>query len=360
VRDGAARAPLDAWALASRLAYALTGTAPDDALRRSAAAGALTGDAGLRREAERLLADPRSDRLLHGFADAFLGLHALDAVNINPEFYADVEPEPLKASMRSEAQHFVAEVFRRNLPARSLVEADFLTVDRRLARHYGIPLVPGNGFAAVPAAGSGRQGGILHLAAVHLMNSTGEHSHPIKRAVWLRRNILDLPPGDPPPAVPSVPEDHEGLSLTERILRHRDKDACRDCHAALDPYGLPFESFDAVGHARAQARGRFFVFDMAGGRHSVWTGKPVECTSTLPDGTAIAGLDELRGYIAGKAFDRFEHALVHRLASYLLARTMEFSDQPLLDEVHARWRAAGGGTRDLVLAIVLSPLFRTR
>lgn len=360
VKDGGTRTPLDAWALASRLSYALTGTLPDETLRKSAAAGKLTGDADLRREAERLLADPRSERFLLGFADAYLGLHGLDAVNINPEFYGDVEPDPLRASMRGEARHFVAAVFRRNLPAKSLIEADFLTVDRRLARHYGIPLVPGNEFTAVPAKDSGRQGGILHLSAVHLMNSTGEHSHAIKRAVWLRRNLLDQPPGDPPPAVPSVPEDHEGLSLTKRIELHRNKVACRDCHASIDPYGLPFEGFDAVGRLRPAARGRYFVFDLAGGRHTVWTGQPVESKSTLPDGTEIAGLDELRGYLASQTYDRFEHALVHRLASYMLARSMEFGDQPLLDELRNRWRAAGGGTRDLVLEIVMSPLFRTR
>ncbi|GDY13137.1 hypothetical protein LBMAG53_20150 [Planctomycetota bacterium] len=360
IRDGAQRSPLNAWALASRLAYGLTGTLPDSALQAACEKGDLTSDAGLRREAERLLADPRSDRLLLGFADAYLGLQALDGVNINPEFFTAVEPGPLKDAMRDEARHFLATVFRKNLPSASLINADFLVVDRRMARHYGIPLVPGNDFVAVPAAGSGRQGGILHLSAVHLMNSTGEHSHPIKRAVWFRRNLLDQPPGDPPPAVPSVPEDFSGLSLTQRLIAHRNKDACRDCHASIDPYGLPFEGYDPTGLPRNEAKGRYFVFDMAGGRHTVWTGQAIECTSTLPDGTAVTGLDDLRAYLGGATKERFDRTLLNRLASYLLGRTMEFSDQPLLDDVAKRWTDAGGGTRDLVLALVLSPLFRTR
>ncbi|GDY13134.1 hypothetical protein LBMAG53_20120 [Planctomycetota bacterium] len=360
VRDGSQRSPLNAWALASRLAYGLTGTLPDPALHAACVSGDLTSDAGLRRETERLLADARSNVFLLGFADAYLGLHALDGVNINPEFFTSVEPDPLKAAMRGEARHFVAHIFRRNLPSANLINADFLVVDRRMSRHYGIPLVPGNDFVAVPAAGSGRQGGILHLSAVHLMNSTGEHSHPIKRAVWFRRNLLDQPPGDPPPAVPSVPEDFSGLSLTQRLIAHRNKDACRDCHASIDPYGLPFERFDPTGLPRNEAKGRYFVFDLAGGRHTVWTGQAIECTSTLPDGTAVSGLDDLRSYLGSAAKDRFDRTLIHRLASYLLGRTMEFSDQPLLDDVAKRWTAAGGGTRDLVLAIVLSPLFRTR
>ncbi|GDY13140.1 hypothetical protein LBMAG53_20180 [Planctomycetota bacterium] len=360
VRDGAERTPLNAWALASRLSFGLTGTLPDPVLHDACAKGVLISDAGLRHEAERLLADPCSDRFLLGFADAYLGLHALDNVNINPEFFTAVEPGLLKEAMRDEARHFVATVFRKNLPSASLINADFLVVDRRMARQYGIPLVPGNDFVAVPEAGSGRQGGILHLSAVHLMNSTGEHSHPIKRAVWFRRNLLDQPPGDPPPAVPSVPEDFSGLSLTQRLIAHRNKDACRDCHASIDPYGLPFERYDPTGLPRNEARSRYFVFDMSGGRHTVWTGQAIECTSTLPDGTAVNGLDDLRKYLGSAAKERFDHSLVNRLASYLLGRTMEFSDQSLLDDVAKRWTAAGGGTRDLVIALVLSPLFRTR
>ena len=360
IQDGAPRQPLNAHALAARLSYAFWGTFPDAELNAKADSGSLLKADVLRREVDRLLADPRSDRFTHGFADSWLGLDGIDAVNINPEFYPDQDELELKRSMRGEARHFFATVLKRNLPPIKLIDADFVCVDRRLSRHYGLPLVPGNEFVAVPAAPPHKPGGVLNLAAVHLLNSTGEHSHPIRRGVWVRRRLLNDPPGDPPPAVPSVAEDQEGLSLTKRLAAHRNVRGCADCHAGIDPWGMPFESFDAIGKLRNHVATRTFEPDMSGRNHVVWHKKPVESSAQLPDGAEIADLEALRNYLSAKGSERFTKALTQRLASYLLRRTMEFADEPALSALQADWRKADGGLRDLVIALSTSELFRTR
>jgi hypothetical protein len=171
---------------------------------------------------------------------------------------------------------------------------------------------------------------------------------------------LNDPPGDPPPAVPSVAEDQEGLSLTKRLAAHRNVRGCADCHAGIDPWGMPFESFDAIGKLRNHVATRTFEPDMSGRNHVVWHKKPVESSAQLPDGAEIADLEALRNYLSAQGSERFTKALTQRLASYLLRRTMEFADEPALSALQADWRKADGGLRDLVIALSTSELFRTR
>ena len=85
------------------------------------------------------------------------------------------------------------------------------------------------------------------------MNSDGKDSHPLKRGIWLLENILNDPPPPPPPAVPEIDlADPEILKLTlkQRMEQHRDDPACYSCHAKIDPWGIAFENFDAVGKWR--------------------------------------------------------------------------------------------------------------
>src|SRR5690606_19283830 len=42
----------------------------------------------------------------------------------------------------------------------------------------------------------------------------------------------------------------EGLSQRERLELHRSEPSCAGCHAMMDPLGVVFESFDAVGRSR--------------------------------------------------------------------------------------------------------------
>ncbi len=68
---------LDDGSLAARLAFALTGTGPDEALRVAANAGSLRTREGLRAEAERLLSTPAARRTIGRFHVEWLGLSAL-------------------------------------------------------------------------------------------------------------------------------------------------------------------------------------------------------------------------------------------------------------------------------------------
>ena len=113
--------------------------------------------------------------------------------------------------------------------------------------------VTGTEFREVPVPRDSHRGGLLTQAAFLTGNSNGVDSHPIKRGVWLLDRILNDPPPPPPPNVPELdtkaPE-LKGKTLTEQLAIHRDVQACRNCHQQIDPFGLPFESFNTVGQWR--------------------------------------------------------------------------------------------------------------
>ena len=77
-------------------------------------------------------------------------------------------------------------------------------LNETMARHYGIEGVSGSAFRRVALDPASPRGGLLTQASLLMGNSTGEDSHPIKRAVWVRKRLLDDPPPPPPANVPEL------------------------------------------------------------------------------------------------------------------------------------------------------------
>ncbi len=89
------------------------------------------------------------------------------------------------------------------------------------------------------------------------MNSSFPDSHPLKRGKWLLVSLLNDPPPPPPPAVPQIdlanPEIAK-MTLKERIEDHRNHAACMACHIKIDPWGIAFENYDALGRWRDEVQ----------------------------------------------------------------------------------------------------------
>ena len=113
--------------------------------------------------------------------------------------------------------------------------------------------------------------------------SDGRESNPVKRGAWLARKIIAEPPADPPPNVPALKEETKDLTLRQRLEQHRNQPACSQCHAKIDPWGVPFEEFDAGGRLKPQS---------------------VDAKSTLPDKTEVSGVNDLRHYLAEDRVDQ--------------------------------------------------------
>jgi mono/diheme cytochrome c family protein len=331
------------YELATRLAMFLWCSIPDDQLLDLASSGQLVREDVLTEQVARMLDDPRSRRFSERFVQQWLGMQLLDYLQIDTKAHPGFD-RSLKAAMQEEPIAFFSEAMQQNHSILDLIQTDYAMVNERLARHYGIQDVYGNHFRKIALTDASLRGGLLTQAGLLAMNSDGKDSHPLKRGIWLLERILDDPPPPPPPAVPEIdladPEIAK-LTLKERIENHRDQAACRSCHSKIDPWGIAFEHFDAVGRWR----------DKVGD-------KPVDASSRLFNGQEIDGVDSLKRYLLLQRQDQFARAMVSKMTTYAIGRPLAFGDRLEIDRIAAQLRERGDGLATMVTLIVTSPLFR--
>lgn len=339
-----ARPQLSAFELASRLSMFLWCSAPDDELLRLAASNELLDPQVLAKQATRMLDDPRSKRFSKHFVQQWLNLELLDYLNLD-EHLPGFDPL-LKEAMQAEPIALFNEMMHQNESVLDLVHADYTMANERLARHYGLANVYGNHFRRVPLDGNFRHGGLLTQPGLLAMNSDYPDSHPLKRGKWLLISLLNDPPPPPPPAVPQIdlanPEIAK-MTLKERIEDHRNHAACISCHVKIDPWGIAFENYDAIGRWRDEVNG-----------------KPVDASSELFNKQTLDGMAGLKRFLLENRQDQLVRALVHKVATYALGRTITFSDRADLDIITSQVRRDGDGLRTLLIAVVTSDLFRSK
>ena len=350
--------PLTDHELASRLSYFLWSSMPDARLTKLASQRRLKGAETLEAEAERLLKSRRSDEFVRNFANQWFDLGALDRVAVNPEFYPDFDND-LKGAMRLETEGFFNQLLRQDLSCLDVLDSDWSVINRDLARHYGFkPLPRSNRFIRAPLPVGSRRGGVLGHASFLLSQSGGEFAHPIKRAVWILDRLLDSPPPPPPPDVPELDSespDLAGLTVKQQLALHREREACANCHHGIDPWGMPLQHYDAIGQWGKQAPVRI-------GKKNAKRAKPapVDPTTTLPDGSAIDDAAALKRYLKTERKEQFGRAVVKRMLTYSLGRSLDFGDRETVEQLTNEFIEADFRLRKLILALVKSDAFQTK
>lgn len=360
LQDESASRRLDAHEVATRLSFFLWSTMPDEELFDLAASSELLEPSILAGQVRRMLEDPKSRRFVEQFTDQWLDLNGLDRVAVNPQFYPDFR-ERTKDAMRQETRAFFEEILRNDLSALNFIESDFAMLNERLAKHYGIEGVVGMDFVRVALKPEHRRGGLITHGSMLLGNSTGEDSHPIDRAVWILERLLDDPPSPPPADVASLDPETPGfakLSLKEQMGVHRNVPSCVNCHLKIDPWGIPLEQFDATGLFRTQSI-RLTAEKKGRTRNRTWLA-PLDATDTMPDGHQISGAKELKSYLMAERRDDFARAMVVKLTTYALGRSLELMDEEQIESLTQAFQNRQYQLDELILAIVTSDLFLTR
>ena len=325
--------------LASRLSFFLWSSIPDEELLDLAEQGALADPSVLNAQVIRMLADPRSSRLADTFVPQWLGTDGLDSVT-------HITDGSLKESMREEPIAFFREVLSSNSSCLDFIHSPYVVINETLANHYRIAGVSGPDFRKVALEESAHRGGILTNAAILAMNSDGKDSHPLKRGVWMLKRILQDPPPPPPPNVPEVDlTDPEILkmSLKDRIADHRNKPACVSCHAKIDPWGIAFENFDAMGKFRTEIQGQ-----------------EIDAKSLLLNKQELDGIEGLKRYLLVHRQDQLCRSMVDKLCGYALGRPMSSADRTQVDRITLEFRKQDDRLGDLIQLIVSSNLFKSR
>jgi mono/diheme cytochrome c family protein len=346
--------PLTPHELASRLSYFLWSTMPDETLAALATDGTLARPDVFAAQVDRLLADPRAGAFTRNFAGQWLGLRQLGANPPAPDLYPQYDRH-LESSLAGETLAFFREILDHDLPVENFLRSDFVVINERLARFYGIDGVRGDHLRRVAVPAGVPRGGLVTQASMLALTSNGTRTSPVKRGTWVLKTLLGTDPGLPvanagdiKPRVPGI----DKATVRQRLAIHREHPQCARCHNKIDPLGLALENFNAAGEWRAQEgfgyNGRIEKDDPV-----------IDATATMPDGTPIDGVDGLRDALVAKK-SQFHQALASRLLTYALGRELSVADRPAVLAAARAMEQNGHSLRALIKAVVASPVFQSK
>jgi hypothetical protein len=249
--------PLTGIELASRLSFYMWNSAPDDALLDRAESGDLEDPEAIAEEAARMFEDPRASRGFARFFREWVQIEMLELSNKDAATFPYLNP-PLVTAVNESFERYVTDAARSGMTLGELLTDPSTYVNADLA-----PLLDSYGMDAsddwervdMP---EDRFAGIVTQPAflAGLAHST-EASYVLRGRFVRKRLLCDAlppPPGDAMSAFAELdkPEDPTARDLSNIV---REQAECKSCHDAIDPVGLAFENFDAMGAWRDEYLG---------------------------------------------------------------------------------------------------------
>jgi len=331
--------------LASRLSFFLWSTIPDKELMNLAINGQLSEPKVLEAQVARMLKDPKAVSLAADFANQWLYLRNLDGVEPNTRLFPNFD-DNLRRSMQQETELLFGNIISEDRNVMELLSANYTFLNERLARHYDIPNVYGDHFRKVILPEESPRVGLLGHGSILTVTSYATRTSPVMRGKWVLDNVLGIPPPPPPDDIPALPENQSEvivLTMRERMAQHRANPACAQCHQVMDPIGLVFENFDAIGRARV-----------------VNSDQPaIDTKGNLPGGKPLVGVNGLRTDLLNNP-NAFVGTMSEKLMTYALGRGLEYYDAPAIRKVLEHAAKEDYRFSALVVAIVNSTPFQMR
>lgn len=375
--------------MASKLSYFLWGSMPDRELLSAAQDGRLEDKAVIEKQVLRLLEDERANDFVDNFTRQWLSIDKSMAVPINkdlfPRFLMYVPAgersgteEPYRPTIRDymieETTGFVAELIRRNASAAELVDSDFAYLNEPLAAHYGVEGVHGLDFRPVSIKPEHKLGGVMTHGSVLIGNGTGSAPHPIYRAVWLREAILGDEVAPPPADVPALSDTagesaEKALTIKDLLAKHRQKESCNDCHARLDPWGIPFEHYNAIGKwqpsvpkvgVRVAGFNKNTHGDLDGYEAYLDSinNQKLDATARVPHGPELKGMEDLKAYLLKDRKKDIAENVIRRFLKYGMGRSLTYQDRFAVESLLNQAKTNDYKMRDIIVSVCQSDLFR--
>ena len=334
--------------LASRLSFFLWSSIPDDPLIDLAAQNKLHEPAVLEQQVRRMLADPRSDRLVANFAGQWLNLRSFQTFFPIPGIFPDWD-DNLRFALRRETELFVSSIIHEDRSVLDLLNGNHTFLNERLAKHYGIPDVYGSNFRRVelPPEFDMRRG-LLGKGAIEAVSAYANRTSPSVRGKTMMQIFLGIEPPPAPPnlIIPALKEPEGAVhgtgrpTVRQQIEMHRKNEPCATCHKIMDPIGLSLENFDATGRWRTTD-----------------DGSPIDTEGQLVDGTPLHGVTDLRNALL-RYSPQFVRLITEKLMIYALGRGTEYFDMPLIRSIVHDAERRNYRFSSLVLGVVKSEPFQ--
>ena len=344
---------VDGWQMASRLSYLLWSSAPDEELYQLAAQNKLRDPTVLRAQVKRMIANLKSWEFVRNFAGQWLGVRNFDnGTPPNRDFYKHYD-DALRDSSKREPLEFCNELLKHDLPITHFLDSDFLMINERLAKHYGIEGVEGDAFRRVPAPADDRRGGVLGMAGILTYLADGTRTLPVRRATWVLDTLWNQPVPPPPPNAGDLPaiKDKKQRSVRERLDEHRTSENCASCHARVDPFGMALENYDATGMWRDRQNGE----GMRGDKGS----PTLDVSGQLPSGTGFKTVQEYKAALLAEK-QTFVQGFTEKLLCYALGRPVGYADHLTVDQIIAHAAKHDFRFNEIIQATVASTFFQTQ
>jgi uncharacterized protein DUF1592/uncharacterized protein DUF1588/uncharacterized protein DUF1587/uncharacterized protein DUF1595/uncharacterized protein DUF1585 len=342
---------------ASRLSYFLWDTMPDEELLRAAASGALAHRDGLHRQVLRMLADARARQALDEFVSEWLrfdlALNAVKDRTIFPQF----TPE-LALAMTEETRRLIADLAWNDRNFMDLFRADYGFLNADLAALYGFP-APAGEFERVKFPAASDRAGFLGQGTFLASTSKPGETSPTVRGYFIRQQFLcqDIP--DPPPGTNSnlTPVTAARPQTNrERLKEHMLNATCMGCHSLMDPVGLGFEKFDAIGRRRDKQAITFLPEHHGANRYA----KPVTVELDVDTTGNLAGIKDasfqspkqLGAILAGSP--ECQECIVKQLFRYGWGRREAAADAAVIRRASEVFRESGFRLKDLIMFLAES------
>jgi len=305
------------YEIASRLSFIYLQSMPDATLLAAADKGELATPAQIEAQARRLLADPKGARLLDYF-DQWLDIDTMPELVRDGAIYPNLDPT-LPALLQGEARAFAADLLTSPTGTfEALFTAPYTFANAALAKHYGLTGPTGSTYQKVDAPG---RAGVLTQGML-LAHDKATRTSVVRRGLKIRTDVLCQIVPAPPPDVDlsSLDKTVTGVSQRERLEQHRTQASCNGCHTLMDPIGVVFEGFDAVGRARTMDEMGLPVVlasEVSGTRDA---NGPVSSPAEL--GQKLAQSDQVRGCYVTNNFRFFYGREVEQADACSLARLL--------------------------------------
>jgi hypothetical protein len=298
-----------------------------------------------------MLDDPKAEAFTENFAGQWLGLRAVGTNPPAPDLFPRYDRH-LETSMIAEGQEYFGEFLKSDTDVRAMIRSDFVLINERLARFYGIPGVKGDRFRRVSVGPDSRRGGLVTLGAMLTTTSNGTRTSPVKRGTWVMKNLLGVDPGLPvanageiSPKVPGI----DKATVRDRLELHRALPQCARCHDKIDPLGLALENFNAAGEWRDR--------EGFGWKGRIQPDDPlIDARSTMPDGSPMDGVAGLQAALLAQE-DLFLDCLATKLFTYACGREMTRGDRPAIVAAVREMKTNRYVLRSLIEAAAVSPAF---
>lgn len=287
----------DPYAVASDLSFGLWDSLPDPELLQAAAKGELAAPDGIRRQAERMVQNPRAWTKLRDFLMLWLKVDEIPDIVKSSRSFPGFDAN-IAADLRTSLDLFLLHTaWSKESDFRELMLSKTQFLNGRLSKLYGGSLASDAPFQAVES--QDRAGVLTHP---YLLSKYAylEGSSPIHRGVLVARSMLGRLLAPPPEAVAPIPASaHPGLTTRQRVELQTKPAACNTCHALINPLGFPLERYDAIGRLRTEDNGKSVDTN---GYYVARSGATVKFNDAADLAKFIAGSEESHAAFAEKLF----------------------------------------------------------